>query len=210
MSLALLFLVLMLSSQVVFASGSQSNDSVKTNLELFRDGISALTDSIFEGLPSDERASVVVSGQFTDEQLFVRQAIVSRLKEKGTKVYLDKADNSLSSSEIEIVSPEVQVKYGESFRESFLGETKTTRSVSVVIPFLTKDVQSNFVIESRTLTYNYSDTISTDFIPSLEQTEFPCTHAPMPERDFFDHLLEPIIIIGATGVAVYLFFHVRS
>ncbi len=99
---------------------------------------------------------------------------------------------------------------GDLFRESFLGETKTNRTVTVSLPFLAKDVQSNSVLQSGTLLYNYSDTVSTGMIPLLEQQGNPSTHAPIPERDFFDRMLEPLIIIGATGVAVYLFFHVRS
>ncbi|MBI3189318.1 MAG: hypothetical protein HYZ33_01590 [Ignavibacteriales bacterium] len=205
-----LYIVLIMVSQFAFSSGMQSDDSVKTNMQLFRDGIVTLTDSIFNRLPNEKRNSIVVSIQMIEELSFVSQTIVSELQSKGVQVFIESTTVTPSFLELQINSPELRISYGDSFRESFLGETKANRTVTVSLPFLAKDVQSNSVLQSGTLLYNYSDTVSTDMISLLEQQGIPSTHAPMPERNFFDRLLEPLIIIGATGVAVYLFFHVRS
>jgi hypothetical protein len=112
--------------------------------------------------------------------------------------------------EVQIIFPELKVMYDDSFRSGFLGETKTKRTVSLSFPFLIKENQTNKVVTSGTLPFSYSDTVSVSMIPMLEQDGIPNTHAPMPGGSFFDKLLEPFIIIGATGIAIYLFFHVRS
>ncbi|MBI5214251.1 MAG: hypothetical protein HY960_00700 [Ignavibacteriae bacterium] len=117
---------------------------------------------------------------------------------------------SQTAVELQIISPDLKVKYDDSFRSGFLGETKARRTISLSFPFLIKESQTNKVLASSTLPYSYSDTVSVSMIPMLEQEGIPSTHAPLPEGSFFDKLLEPFIIIGATGIAVYLFFHVRS
>lgn len=200
----------MLPLSVAFSRGMQSDDSIKSNMEIFRNGITFLTDSIFNSLSPENRNSLILSIQSEEELLFVRQTVVAELQAKGVQLFLDSSSMNQTMLELQIISPELKVKYDDSFRGGFLGETKTNRTVSISLPFLIKESQTNKVVTSGTLPFSFSDTVSVSMIPMLEQEGIPCTQAPLPEESFFDKLLEPFIIIGATGIAVYLFFHVRS
>ncbi|MBI3192989.1 MAG: hypothetical protein HYZ34_00820 [Ignavibacteriae bacterium] len=207
---SVLLVALMCSFSIAFSRDMQSDDSIKSNLEIFRLGITTLTDSIFNSLSSENRKSLLLSIQSEEERSFVRQVVVSELQRKGTQVFLDSSSTNLTTHELQIVAPVLKVSYGDSFHGGFLGESKTNRTVTISFPFIIKENQTNKVLASGTLPYSYSDTVATTMIPMLEQEGIPSTHAPLPEGSIFDKLLEPFIIIGATGIAVYLFFHVRS
>src|ERR1043166_2546268 len=55
-----------------------------------------------------------------------------------------------------------------------------------------------------------ADTVAVDEVQGLELAAAKTTHGELPSESFLDRVLEPVVIIGATGVSIYLFFHVRS
>jgi hypothetical protein len=55
-----------------------------------------------------------------------------------------------------------------------------------------------------------TDTIGLSDIGQVENPAYPFTRASVPAEGFFDTLAEPLIVLGAIGVAVYLLFSVRS
>jgi len=54
------------------------------------------------------------------------------------------------------------------------------------------------------------DTIQVSQVPLLEDPNVPVTQGTLPAEGFFSSLAEPLIMIGAVAVAVYLLFTVRS
>ncbi len=54
------------------------------------------------------------------------------------------------------------------------------------------------------------DTVRLSGVEGLESPPLSFTKIAIPREGFFDSLLEPVIVLGAVGVAVYLLFAVRS
>ncbi|TAK62760.1 MAG: hypothetical protein EPO24_04695 [Bacteroidetes bacterium] len=188
---------------------AQAQDSLTTNADLFRNGIMSLVDSTIKVSSVHAGASLVTTVSFSEEQPLIEQALVSSLSRNGMVVHSDslKANPEFS---FKVTGAELNVTYSETFRETFFGETKTRRTVSVTLPIVVTEMSAGTVLFGETLKWTVSDTVSTAQISMLEHEQVPSTRAPLPERGFFDRLAEPLIIIGATGVAIYLFFHVRS
>jgi hypothetical protein len=56
----------------------------------------------------------------------------------------------------------------------------------------------------------YADTILLSQVESIEQPAIPSTRGTVPPEDFFSGLVEPLVIVGAVAVAIFLLFTVRS
>jgi hypothetical protein len=54
------------------------------------------------------------------------------------------------------------------------------------------------------------DTVYVDDIPNLQVSSERIAKGVMPQRSAMEKFIEPFIIVGAAGVAVYLFFTIRS
>lgn len=59
---------------------------------------------------------------------------------------------------------------------------------------------------------NYNDKVDRTKLSEIEQNTYDFAKGKKPEEetDIFDEIFEPVIIIGATAIAVILFFTVRS
>jgi hypothetical protein len=55
-----------------------------------------------------------------------------------------------------------------------------------------------------------SDVVEVSLIESLENPSVPQTHGVFPPEGFFAGWAEPLVLLGAVAVAVYLLFTVRS
>jgi hypothetical protein len=56
----------------------------------------------------------------------------------------------------------------------------------------------------------FSDTIGLSQIEGVEHAALPVTRGTIPQEDFFSGIAEPLIIVGAVAVAIFLLFTVRS
>ena len=83
-------------------------------------------------------------------------------------------------------------------------------SVLVSIIYQANRIPFGEILSSKSISEEISDTVSVDDISTVEDPNINITHAELPTEPFIDKFVEPFVIIGATGVAVYLFFHVRS
>jgi hypothetical protein len=109
---------------------------------------------------------------------------------------------------VEWTTTEMRVAYEAPRRDGLFGERKVDRMVSVraLITIATGgNVRGVF-----DLVRTSRDTIPMALIPRLEEASIPSTHGTAPEEDFFTWIAEPLIVLGAIGVSVYLLFHVRS
>jgi len=103
----------------------------------------------------------------------------------------------------------MRVRYGDAFRESFLGTRKTERTISTTISANVRNAQ-NEVLFAGAISKAYKDTVNVSQVPELESPSIFFTHGELRGTEFLEEVLEPIIIVGASAVVVYLFFTVRS
>ncbi len=202
-------LCLLLANIPAFSQLSQEADSVQSNATLFRSCLSKLADSLVSVSPMLKGSSVLLSIVASEERPLIEQAITSGLKRNGCDVYLDSL-KGMGVYLLKLNGVELHVTYREPFHERLFGESRSQRLVSASVPYMLSEAQTAKVLKSETLKLSLADTIAVGQISQLEQKNIQSTIAPMPERSFFDRLLEPLLIIGSTGVAIFLFFHIRS
>lgn len=109
------------------------------------------------------------------------------------------------STDLQFVIENASVKYGDMFREGFLGSFYVPRTINLNGNYL-------FVEGNRFKEFNlvYSDSIKVNSIPEVENEFYPFTKGVIPPEPFFSSIIEPVIAIGTTAAAVILFFTVRS
>ncbi len=104
----------------------------------------------------------------------------------------------------------LDVRYENSRRGWFLGGREVDRIVGVTLDGTVTDRRSGAVTATAAFSRSSRDTVAVSAIPSLEDAGVPFTHAPLPGEPFFSWAAEPLIMIGAIAVSIYLLFHVRS
>ena len=176
------------------------DDQPATNLEIFRTLASAAGDSIAQtfGGPDSVRLEVrpqdiawLIEGTLV--QTLARSGIVS-VRESGTSLAVGIHD--------------IGVTYSNMRGSAIFGGKDVDRSVTLRLEAMVTPVAGG--ISSREYMLHADDTVPASAIPSLENRAIPATMGLVPEQGFFANLAEPLILIGALAVGVYLLFSVRS
>ncbi len=181
----------------------------KTNLEIFQ---SLVRNTAYSFL-SESRVAAGDSLTFKigggNDSMLIQTAFVQVLQEKGLTIFLSSKTIPLKYS-LDVGANRLDVHYDDMYREGFLGSKKIRRTVSTTLMCQLMRTTTQEVIVSRSYSQELSDTVSVDDIADLERGISSYRQGEVPSEDFLDRALEPLIIIGATGIAVFLFFHVRS
>ncbi|HTY11659.1 MAG TPA: hypothetical protein VMF88_11380 [Bacteroidota bacterium] len=118
--------------------------------------------------------------------------------------------SGVSSVELRISGAQAAVHYGQSFSDGFFSARKCSRELSVSFRFSAIRAADGKVLLSATHARAFSDTVNVDEISKLQESSKQVASASLPERSAFERFIAPLIIAGAAGVAVYLFFTIRS
>ncbi|OLD71636.1 MAG: hypothetical protein AUI33_07685 [Ignavibacteria bacterium 13_1_40CM_2_61_4] len=181
-----------------------------TNLEIMQSLIGRITRDVIghSRIPSGD--TVLFRIRSSPDSWIVQNATLAELRAAGYTVLLPSDSGGHTGSAMHIHSAELRVRYDDMYHDGFLGARKVRRTVSVAVACDVIDQASHEVLYSGAPAVESADTVRVDEIPNLELASARSTHAELPPETFPDRVLEPLVIIGATGVAVYLFFHVRS
>lgn len=207
--LGLIFLFLAVSSNGSAHGEDRSNAPVKTNLQVFQTEFASVAAELLQRSGVGLEQNLVVNVRSSDTCWLARNTILEALKKLNYSVYLSSPGSEGRGAAIDIGIVETNVRYGKTFRESFLGRRKTERTISTIVSASVRNVQNEFLFVGD-VSREYKDTVKVNDVSDLENPLISCTRGEPPGADFFDELLEPIIIVGASAVVVYLFFTVRS
>jgi hypothetical protein len=111
---------------------------------------------------------------------------------------------------LELTVRESSVFYGEPFTESFFGSSKNERRNTLLVTGTLFSASDGRALWTKDFACSFSDTIFTKDTEHIENGIPPLTSIVRPDRSLFDFLIEPAIITIASGVAIYLFFTIRS
>jgi hypothetical protein len=136
-----------------------------------------------------------------------QEAFVQSARAAGHEVLL--AD-SAAAVRIEIRAPSVNVRYSDAFQDGLFGTRWSVRTAGAGFSCLVARGSERRVVVSDAFTASASDTVRVDDLPALESSSVASTRGAAPSEGFIDRIVEPFIIVGATGVAVYLLFNIRS
>ena len=199
--------VLVLLSAVTLSARAQDTvESPPTNLRIFQTLAVQLADTLASVVSHVDSASVSVRVYPGDVVWFLHEPTTRPFLAKGFKLML--ADTARYGAELGAI--EMHVRYSNLRRTGIFGSHILDRSVSMTGALQLLDRRSGSILLAGDRAASYSDVIEVSQVESVEHPALPVTHGTVPAEDFFSGLAEPLVIIGAIAVAIYLLFTVRS
>jgi hypothetical protein len=172
--------------------------------------VQEITDEIFAAshlVAGDSVAIRIVSHEYA---WIAEQAIIARLKSLNCRVFMHGDSGVHPRYLFDVTSSSVQTRYHNMFRDGVFGTHRVEREIRAEISGRLENSSVHELLYGGSLSKNLSDTVDVDDIDAIEQEDIKATHGELPSADFLDRIVEPFIIIGAAGAAIYLLFHVRS
>lgn len=118
--------------------------------------------------------------------------------------------NTPSGIEVSVSIAQVSVAYGQPFSDGFFSARRSERRIDVGVRMSAMRYEDGRILWATSKGASFVDTVYVDDIPDLQVTGERIAKGVIPQRSAIEKLIEPFIIVGATGVAVYLFFTIRS
>ena len=201
-------------SLAVFVAGAglagalhaQDSSSTATNLRVYQSLAASLGDSIACRLPRADSQRVSVKIAPADVAWFLQDAFERPFRAMNCVI----AGNDSARFGVEFGATGMNVQYSNVRREGMFGQRILDREVVLQARLRLVDRFSGTVIVTGERKARFSDTIPLSRVESLEQQAIPSTRGTIPPEDFFSGLVEPLVIVGAIGVAIFLLFTVRS
>lgn len=188
---------------------SDRDSGTPSNLEV----IVHLTQSIAQKLAAQahvgpaDTCTVVFSQQ--DDYRFLEHAFGQGLQQIPCIVFSAPEGHS-HSTRFEVQPLKVGVAYENMFRSSLFGEKQVERFITVELSARVVKSGSGEILFSGVLSEHHKDTVAVGMVARLELPTIQATQASLPNQDFFDRIVEPIVIVGAAAVIIYLLFSIRS
>jgi hypothetical protein len=189
------------------AQAFQAPAASRPNLDLQRELSTKLFAEVLgrSSLAAGERLYLRI--EQVPEGWIAEQAFLQAARGAGFAVTL--ADSTAPVT-VDLRAPSTSVRYSDAFDDDVLGERRAVRTVSASFSCIVSASPRHDVRYSGAMSESLSDTVRVDEISSLESAGVKSTQGVPPSDSFIDRIVEPFVIVGATGVAVYLLFNIRS
>jgi hypothetical protein len=105
---------------------------------------------------------------------------------------------------------DARVRYSDVRRDGLLGTRVVDRTVSLELWLRMTDREHAQFLIDRESRVQKTDTIDVGDVSRVEHPDVPATRSIVPAEGFFSSWLEPLVLVGAIGVAVFLLFTTRS
>jgi hypothetical protein len=194
-------IVVFLSSLCTAAEHGRSVSSREIFFQLCDSVMSDVSRSVD---PSRSIAVTAVRDTFTE---YFQPLFLQGLMRRNIPVFIKQ---NATKTTLELTVRESSVFYGEAFTDSFFGSRKTERKSVLTITGTLISVTDGKVVWTNEFTRMMTDTVMFAETELLDREAPPLTSYTRPEFSLFDSILEPAIITIASGVAIYLFFTIRS
>jgi len=197
-------------SQSVVAHENIVEQRTKTNLEIVQTLIGKITQSVVKESKLFVPDTIEIKFHQITDVWIVKEAVTSTLINLGYTLFFKNDSLTPKKYQFDIVSYESNIQYDSMFRESIFGEKKLKRTISARLTIQATNNKTGEVLLSKSLNEHSSDTVALNEIFKYELASSKSTQGEIPPENMLDRFIEPFIIIGATGVAVFLFFHIRT
>jgi hypothetical protein len=158
------------------------------------------------GIAAGERVWLRVDA--ADDRWITEQAFLRAASAAGAAIGV--GDSAGQGTRVEVHAPVVRVRYGDAWQDGLFGRALTERTVAVEFSCTILPAGGGEVRLADQFTKSITDTVRVDDIASLETASVRSTQGEPPRESFLDRIAEPFLIVGATGVAVYLLFNIRT
>jgi hypothetical protein len=183
-----------------------SASAVTTNMRVYQSLATSLTDSVASLVPVADSPRVSVKIEPPDVAWFLQDAVERPFR---TRKFLISANDSGRYS-VEFGALGMNVEYSNLRRSGLFGARIMDRSVTLLARLRLVDRVEGRVLASGERKGVFTDTVPLSQINVIEHAAVPSTRGTLPPEDFFSGIAEPLVIMGAVAVAIFLLFTVRS
>jgi hypothetical protein len=183
-----------------------SASAVTTNLRVYQSLAASLGDSLANLLSTADSPRVSVRIAPPDVAWFLQDAVERPFRARNCVI---SASDSTRYS-VEFGAVEMNVQYSNLRRPGIFGSRVLDRMVVLLARLRLVDRATGVVVMTGERKAFFSDTIDLSEIERIEHSAVPVTRGTLPPEDFFSGIAEPLVIVGAVAVAIFLLFTVRS
>ncbi len=177
-----------------------------TNMRVYQSLAASLCDSLADLIPGRDSARVAVRVAPGDVAWFLQDAVERPFRARHVAV----ASNDSGRYGVEFGAEAMKVHYANLRRSGIFGSRVLDRTIVLQASLRLIDRARGTILMTAERTGEYSDTIELSQVEMFEHTAVPSTHGALPSEDFFSGIAEPLVIVGAVAVAIFLLFTVRS
>jgi len=182
----------------------------RTNMDIMNEQIRQIGEEIVAEGKIQNGDSVVLRGDSISDNWMIMNSLTETFRSHQCRVF--QGTDSVRSTRFLIDLHPIQwnVHYDNIFHTGIFGQKFLTRSITSQVSFRILSGINNEILTSKTTDKTFIDTVAMDALPAIENRSIKSTLGILPPDPFLDKVIEPFIIIGAAGVAIYLLFHIRS
>ena len=200
--LVLLLAGMLLASRIGVAQGG----APVTNIRAYQLLSARIGDSLNARIAEKDSARVLLSVKPEGSAWLVEGGIAHAFQKQGRTVVVTMP----ADYQADLGVLDMRVVYGNARSEGLFTGKVVDREVVLNMSAKIVDQRSGVVTLSKEFQERMVDTVKVSEIPMLEDPNVPITQGTPPGEGFFSSFAEPLIMLGAVAVAVYLLFTVRS
>jgi hypothetical protein len=174
------------------------------NLDLFRQMALSIGRTVTGNVPPLDSGYTLVSPFGSGAANAVNRGL------RGAFVSGDTAALGKCARECEFAVLRMEIRYSDPHRSGVFGERLVVRTASLSLAVRVTDLFPKKLLLEKEYQSELRDTVAVAMIRTLENPALPETHGTLPDAGFFANFAEPLVMIGAIGVAVFLLFQIRS
>ena len=205
--LAVKWLCILLGAQAAApALAQEGRGPLRTTMGVSQLLADTIAQRAFASLPSCDSSTVIVTLLPAGEAWFLEEPVFRAARASGHVI--DFSPAARYAAEFGITDMRVQLENPR--RPGLFSARLVDRTVTLALWGKIVDRTTGKLLVGETWREQCTDTVCVEDLERLETPGVPATRGVMPEEGLFSSWLEPLILLGAVGVAVFLLFTSRS
>lgn len=191
---------------VASAVFSQEMEKTPTNLEVIRLLAKQIAVEAIKQAQLDTHGNVDLSVFPKETAWYVESSVGEGLQSMGFVVRQDTA----APLAVAFSLNNARIEYSNVRKDGLFGSKLVDRKIEIELTGKFTDRKSGSVVWDSGREQSVVDTIELSELSRVENPTIAITRGTLPREGFFSNLAEPLILLGAIAVAVFLLFNVRS
>ena len=201
-----LLMIVAVSGLLAEAAAQDSASVVPTNMHVYQSLAASLADSAARLIAMPDSARVTVKVAPADVAWFLQDAVERVFRTRGFTI----SSNDSGGYGMEFGAAVMAVRYANVRRDGMFGPRVLDRVVVLTARLRLTDRVRGSVVLTGERTAEFGDAIPLSRVEQIEYAAIPSTRGTIPPEDFFSGIIEPLVIVGALAVAIFLLITVRS
>lgn len=205
-------LLLLLLFIISTAATSETYD-IKPNLAIIDSIVSEIMHSQFQKIGNDNGDSLAIdiANLGIDKENYLRVIIGNLALEKSFKVIRNyNPSSSFQGLVLTVDRFDVDIEYSKPYEKSLLGNSYVRRQITTKMRGQLYSKRSKLVLSGIDKNTKSIDEIPYSDITRIEDKTYNFSHGVRTDYTFWDKVFEPVIIVSAVTIIIYLFYSQRT